>query len=171
MDTCPTPADGQLCYLSLGSNMGDRRANLRMAIERLGAVHGLAITRVSRTYRTAPVGVTDQPEFLNLVLEARATLAPGALLQASQTVERELGRTRGERWGPRIIDIDLLLYDDVAIATPELTLPHPRMWERAFVLVPLAEIASGIAAPDGRAVAELAATLAQEQTINADLHV
>lgn len=134
-------------YLALGANLGDRQANIAQAIGLLR--RSLTVTGVSSPYETAPVGVVEQPPFINLVLEARTELTPAELLRLAKRIERELGR-RGEgavRYGPRPIDIDLLLYDDLVLPEQDLgdglslALPHPRLAERAFVLVPLAEIA------------------------------
>jgi len=163
------PRAERTVYLSLGSNLGDRRANLEAALRRLGGTAGVRIEKVSRTYRTAPVGVSEQPEFMNLVLEARTALTPLELLRAVKNIERDLGRTPGERWGPRAIDIDILIYDGVTMETEELTLPHPRLTERAFVMVPLAEIAPDLALPNGERARDVAIALAQEQGVNADV--
>jgi 2-amino-4-hydroxy-6-hydroxymethyldihydropteridine diphosphokinase len=126
--------------LGLGANLGDPLATIASALEGLqqGGVH---IIRRSRWYRTAPQGVTDQPDFVNMCAAATTELAPFVLLALIHRVEAELGRERRERWGPRTIDIDILAYGDVAIAEPGLTIPHPRLAERAFVLVPLLDIA------------------------------
>lgn len=136
-------------FLSLGSNLGDRRATLQAALEGLER-HGVRIVRRSSLYETAPVGVTDQPAFLNLVVEAETVLAPDGLLAVCQGVERDLGRVRAERWGPRTVDIDILLYNRLTMRTVELEIPHPQLTERRFVLVPLLEIAPDAALPDGR---------------------
>ncbi len=133
-------------YLSLGANLGDRAAALREAVRRLDAADGLALSAVSSLYETAPWGKTDQPPFLNIAAAFCTTLAPEALLDAAQTVETALGRVRHERWGARTIDIDLLYVEGETRDTPRLTLPHPYMLARAFVLVPLAEIAGGLVA-------------------------
>jgi 2-amino-4-hydroxy-6-hydroxymethyldihydropteridine diphosphokinase len=156
-------------YLSLGSNVGDRRGNLERALQRLGETPGLRIGRVSRKYRSAPLGVTEQPEFLNLAAEAFTSLGPVELLRVVKGLEVALGRTAGPRWGPRVIDIDILIYDGAPVETPDLVVPHPRMEERAFVMVPLAEIAPELALPSGRRAADVAAALAQEQDVHADL--
>jgi 2-amino-4-hydroxy-6-hydroxymethyldihydropteridine diphosphokinase len=128
--------------LGLGGNVGDVRATLSTAIARL--VDGREVTLIARSsdYRTPPWGVTDQPPFINLAIAVATTLSPQALLARTLEVERTLDRdrTRERRWGPRTIDIDLLAYDDLALDEPHLTLPHPRLFERAFVLVPLGEI-------------------------------
>jgi 2-amino-4-hydroxy-6-hydroxymethyldihydropteridine diphosphokinase len=156
-------------YLSLGSNLGDRRANLAAALKCLRETPGVHIHKVSRAYRTAPIGVREQPEFLNLAAGVRTTLEPLELLRATKNIERGLGRTLGERWGPRVIDIDILIYEGVAMETEELTLPHPRLTERAFVMVPLAEIAPDLALPNGERARDVANALAQEQGVNADV--
>jgi 2-amino-4-hydroxy-6-hydroxymethyldihydropteridine diphosphokinase len=128
--------------LGLGANVGDVRATLDAAVRRFA--DGKAVTLIARSsdYRTPPWGVTDQPPFINCAIAVETALSPHALLDLALTVERELGRDRSreQRWGPRAIDIDLLAYDDVALNEPDLILPHPRLFERAFVLVPLAEI-------------------------------
>lgn len=143
--------------LGLGSNLGDREGNIAAAVARLAAWLGVTVERVSSLYETAPVGYTDQPDFLNAVVGVRTTLTPLELLAACLAVERELGRERKIRWGPRTIDIDVLFYDDVVLDTAELTLPHPRFHERCFVLVPLAEIAGDVPVYGGRTAGELAA--------------
>ena len=128
-------------YLSLGANLGNREETLRMAVRRLAAAAGVKILAVSSLYETAPWGKKDQPSFFNIAVSLQTTLWPEELLTQAQAVETELGRVRHERWGPRTIDIDILHIEGAESNTPELTLPHPYMTERAFVLVPLAEIA------------------------------
>jgi 2-amino-4-hydroxy-6-hydroxymethyldihydropteridine diphosphokinase len=134
-----------IIYLALGSNLGDRRAHLATAVERLRDY--VAVGPISSLYETEPAYVEDQPRFLNAVLRGQTALGPSELLAFVKRIERELGRVAGERFGPRVVDIDLLLYDDAALDTPELTLPHPRMAERPFVLAPLAEIAPELTPP------------------------
>ena len=126
-------------YIGLGSNLGDRMATLRTAVQRLESLG--RVTRVSSLYETEPVGYLEQPRFLNAVVALETALAPIDLLHALLGIERDLGRTRSFPNAPRTVDLDLLLVDDVILDTTELTLPHPRLHERAFVLVPLAEIA------------------------------
>jgi len=126
--------------LGLGSNLGDRLANLQRAVDLLAARPGLRVARSSRVYETDPVGGPPQPEYLNAVVEVQTTLSPHDLLAASMDVEQRMGRVRAERWGPRVIDIDVLTYDEQQIDQPDLIVPHPRMHERAFVLVPLLEL-------------------------------
>ena len=147
-------ADIHTVYLGLGSNIGDRDANLSAALRELAAV--VTIERVSSVYDTAPMLYTDQPRFHNLVCQATTSLSPDALLHAVKEIERQLGRTLGPRYGPRVIDIDVLLYDRLILNTSALTIPHPRMAERAFVLAPLAELAPTLKHPVlGEMIAEL----------------
>lgn len=142
-------------FLSLGSNLGDRRANLDEALVRLEASGLVRVVRRSSLYETAPIGKTDQPWFLNLVVEVDTDLPPEDLLDLTQAIERSLGRTRDGRWGPRTLDIDILLYGDMTLQTDRLILPHPEMTHRRFVLEPLVEIARNLILPDGRAAREL----------------
>ena len=129
--------------VALGGNVGNVRETLNRAVARFCDGRDVRLLTRSSAYRTPPWGVEDQPSFINLCLIVATELSPHALLQRAQGVERELGRDRAkeQRWGPRTIDIDLLAYDDLVVDEPDLTLPHPRVFERAFVLVPLAEIA------------------------------
>ena len=127
-------------YLGLGSNLGDRQGQLRAALAGLHGLPGVRLGRVSPLYESAPWGVTDQPAFLNAVAEGWTTLAPHSLLHAVKALEVVAGREVGPRWGPRPLDIDLLLYDDQAVNTPDLVIPHPRLSERRFVLAPLADL-------------------------------
>lgn len=126
-------------YLSLGSNLGDPAGNLLAAVRHL-ALRGLKILDISGIYQTEPVGRREQPDFFNLALVAETCLDPFELLKLTSDIEENLGRVRQVHWGPRTIDIDILFYGDWVIRTPELVIPHPRISERAFVLVPLQEI-------------------------------
>lgn len=123
-------------FVALGSNVGDRREHLSRAVSRLEGVAG-----VSGVYETDPVGGPDQGPYLNCVVELYTTLAPDELLDLCQEIEAAAGRERTVHWGPRTLDVDVLLYGDEVIDTPRLTVPHPRMWERRFVLEPLADLA------------------------------
>jgi 2-amino-4-hydroxy-6-hydroxymethyldihydropteridine diphosphokinase len=130
--------------LALGSNMGDRVANVHEAIARLDDGADVRVVARSRLYRTAPWGVTDQDWFVNGCVKVVTTLEPKALLARCQSVENAMGRVRTMRWGPRIIDVDILTFGDEVIREPDLVVPHPLIAERAFVLVPLRDIAPGI---------------------------
>jgi 2-amino-4-hydroxy-6-hydroxymethyldihydropteridine diphosphokinase len=129
-------------FIGVGANLGDRWATMRRALAALAHEPGVMTMVVSAVYETAPIGVRDQPEFLNLVLGIETTLTPEALLAVLHQLERVAGRRREQevRWGPRLLDLDLLLFEGETRAGPELTLPHPRMWERAFVTIPLREL-------------------------------
>lgn len=148
-------------YLSLGCNLGSCRDSLRAAIEQLNAHVAIEVTAVSSVYITEPVGVPGpQPDFHNLALALETVLEPKELLAACRTVEESLGGRKGRvPLGPRTIDIDILVYGEERLADEELTMPHPRMIERAFVLKPLAEIAPALILPDGRAATDAAASL------------
>lgn len=126
-------------YLALGSNLGDRFTLLVQAVRELES-ESVRVTQLSSIYETEPQGKVDQPHFLNAVAEIQTALEPAALLAYTQSVEAHLGRVRIERWGPRTVDIDLILFEGVTSSDPVLTLPHPRAAERAFVLIPLLEI-------------------------------
>jgi len=135
-------------YVGLGANLGDREGSLRAALAALGATEGIEVVAVSTLRETDPVDYLDQPRFLNAAAALDTTLAPRALLDALLEVERSLGRTReGPRFGPRTIDLDLLLYGEESFDEPGLTLPHPRLHDRAFVLEPLAELDPGLVVP------------------------
>lgn len=151
----------QTIFLGLGTNLGDRTANLQTAIA--GLAKKLRITAVSPIYQTPPWGVINQPDFLNLCLAAETGLPPADLLKFVKKLEVDLGRVPAERWGPRLIDIDLLFYANQIIETEKLIIPHPRLVERAFVLRPLADIAPEFVHPVlGSTIAELAANVDDE---------
>lgn len=127
-------------YIGLGTNIGDREENLRRALEMLDEAEGVSVVRRSAVYETEPVGYVDQPSFLNMVAVVDTSLPPEQLLDVMLCVERTLGRIRDIRWGPRTIDLDLLLYGHLTIHTERLDVPHPRMTERAFVWIPLLDV-------------------------------
>ena len=156
MQPRPPPHEERVrAYVGLGANLGDRLSTLQRALDLLGAYPGITVVRSSRVYETDPVGGPPQPGFLNAVAEVRTRLGPSDLLRACLAVEDTLGRVRRERWGPRTIDLDLLSYGREEVDEPGLTVPHPRMHERAFVLVPLLELDADPPLPGGRRAAQL----------------
>jgi 2-amino-4-hydroxy-6-hydroxymethyldihydropteridine diphosphokinase len=152
-----------IAYIGLGANLGDPKRQLEEALARLTALEEVEVLKVSRFYLNPPLGPPDQPWYVNAVAQVKTRLEPEELMRALQQVEQDLGRVRGERWGPRVIDLDLLLYDGVIMSGPGLVLPHPEMQHRAFVLVPLAEIAPQAWHPAlEKTAAELLAELDEE---------
>jgi 2-amino-4-hydroxy-6-hydroxymethyldihydropteridine diphosphokinase len=141
-------------FLGLGSNLGDRLENLRTAVALLEE-GGHRVTRSSRVYATDPVGGPEQPEYLNAVIEVEASGSARELLETCLGIERQMGRERGERWGPRVIDLDVLTFGEEEIDEQDLQVPHPRMHERGFVLIPLLELDADPPLPGGRKAAEL----------------
>ncbi len=155
MDTVPEPA--HTAFVGLGSNLDDPEAQVRRALDELAGLPESVLERTSSLYRTAPMGPPDQPDYVNAVARLATRLAPHRLLSALQAIERAHGRVRGVHWGPRTLDLDLLLYDALRIADARLTVPHPGIAERSFVLTPLAEIAPDLDIPGvGAAAAVLA---------------
>lgn len=146
-------------YVGVGANLGDREATIREALRRLAELPGIAVVAVSELRETAPWGPVPQPAYLNGAVALETALAPRALLDALLSVERSLGRVREERWGPRTIDLDLLLYGDETLAEPGLEVPHPRLHERAFALEPLAELDPALVVPGRGTVSGLLAEL------------
>lgn len=146
-------------YLSLGSNMGDRLRNLTLGLQGIAALPGTSLCAVSSLYETEPLGLKEQPMFLNLVCKVTTSLPPRELLRLLQAIEDRLGRQRTQRWGPRTLDIDIVLYDRLTYSDADLTIPHPRYAERRFVLVPLAELAPSLRPPGagGKKVLQLLA--------------
>jgi 2-amino-4-hydroxy-6-hydroxymethyldihydropteridine diphosphokinase len=134
-------------YIGIGSNLGDRQSYLEAGVAGVASLSGVKLEAVSSVYETAPVGMTDQPFFLNAVFAVRAVLSPLGLMRAMRRLEDRYQRQRQIHWGPRTLDLDLLLYGDLLIESRELVLPHPRMHERCFVLVPLCQIAPALRHP------------------------
>lgn len=141
-------------FLGLGSNLGDRAQNLQRAVDLLNAEAGIRVVGASSVWETDPVGGPSQPDYLNAAVAVETDLAPLDLLLACQRAEAALGRVRDVRWGPRTIDVDVLLIDALAVDDPALTVPHPRMTERAFVLLPLLELDPDASLPDGTLLCE-----------------
>lgn len=141
------PAGANRAWIGLGANLGEREAALRAAVRAIAALPGTQVLRASSLYRSAPVDAGG-PDYLNAVAEIATTLEPHALLAALQAIENGAGRERPYRNAPRTLDLDILLYGDERIATPQLTVPHPRMHERAFVLLPLADLAPASVPPE-----------------------
>ncbi len=150
-------------YVGIGSNLGGPRRQIESALEELGRVAGTRVARRSSLYRSAPLGHADQPDFLNAVARLETGLGAEALLGELQAIERRHGRERSFANAPRTLDLDLLLHDAGAVCTPRLTLPHPRMHQRAFVLAPLAEIAPDAEVPGHGRAAELLANCAGQR--------
>ncbi|WNN45158.1 MULTISPECIES: 2-amino-4-hydroxy-6-hydroxymethyldihydropteridine diphosphokinase [Winslowiella] len=147
-------------YIALGSNLADPLHQVQNALDALAAIPESQLIATSSLYRTPPYGPADQPDYLNAVIALETTLAPEALLDHTQRIELEQGRVRKEqRWGPRTLDLDILLFGDLTIHSERLTVPHYDMKNRAFMLLPLAEIAAGLHFPDGESVASRLALL------------
>ncbi len=150
-------------YIGLGSNLGEPKDQLKKAIAALRHLPDSRLTALSRLYRSQPMGPADQPDYLNAVAMLDTRLSPEALLDALQAIESEQGRVRGpQRWGPRTLDLDLLLYGAEIIDTERLNVPHPGLPERSFVLYPLADVAPELVLPDGRSLRELLAVCSRE---------
>jgi 2-amino-4-hydroxy-6-hydroxymethyldihydropteridine diphosphokinase len=135
-----------IIYIGIGSNLGDKEGNCKTAIERLSE-NGITVKKTSSPYRTKPWGVEDQPDFVNMAVKAETNVNPSELLTILKTIEKEMGRQDGVRWGPRLIDLDLLFYDDLVFSCDELAIPHPLLHEREFVLLPMTEIAAEFVHP------------------------
>lgn len=137
----------KLAYIGLGTNLGDRLANLKRSLDLILQLPGVQLEACSNIYETKPVGGPEQGPFLNACISVKSNLAPVKLLQAMLAIEHKMKRIRTARWGPRIIDLDLLVYEGTTVNTPVLQLPHPRLKERDFVLIPLADIAPQLIIP------------------------
>lgn len=154
------PRGGAFAFLSLGSNLGDRLEHLQQAVDQLDADPRTRVDAVSSVYETDPVGGPEQDAYLNIAARVLTTRSPRGLLALCNRIEAALGRVREVRWGPRTVDLDVLLYGDRVIRTRRLEVPHPRLRERAFVLVPLIEVAPGLDLPGGGSAASALARLA-----------
>lgn len=159
------PLRGEVAFLGLGSNLGDRLLQLQRAVDLLDEDERITVDGVSSVYETAPVGGPEQEPFLNLAVRVVTRHSPRRLLAACQAVEHALGRVRTVRWGPRTIDVDILLYGPRVVATRTLQIPHPRLTERAFALIPLIEVAPGAALPDGTSLVRALARLAPVEDV------
>lgn len=152
-------------YIGVGTNQGDKEENIRQALELLRAANRIYVIAVAPLYKTEPVGYENQDWFLNTVAEIETSLSPFELLDALMSIENEMGRVRTVRWGPRVMDLDILLYGNQTIHAPNLEIPHPRLEERAFVVVPLADLCPDMLLPTGLQARELAARLRETQQI------
>ncbi|AZB41216.1 2-amino-4-hydroxy-6-hydroxymethyldihydropteridine diphosphokinase [Bacillus sp. FJAT-42376] len=152
-------------YLALGSNMGDRESYLMDAIKLLNEDPGIEVIKQSSIYETDPVGFTEQSAFLNMAVEIVSSYSPDELLDKTQHIEQCLGRTRKIRWGPRTLDLDILLYNHENIETERLIVPHPRMKERAFVLIPLYEINSHVSIPASQPISVIIDQLSDKEGV------
>ena len=148
-----------LAYVGIGANLGPREETLRRAVELLGGADGVEVVAVSELRETDPVGVVDQPPFLNGAVSVQTTRSPRALLDRLLEIERSLGRVRGERWGPRVVDLDLLVYGIEVVDEPGLRVPHPRLHERRFALEPLKDLNPELEIPGRGTVSALLAAL------------
>ncbi|MFZ5595699.1 MAG: 2-amino-4-hydroxy-6-hydroxymethyldihydropteridine diphosphokinase [Bacillota bacterium] len=156
---------GSRVVIGLGSNMGDKAANIKKALDLLGEKEGITLKGVAPLYKSEPVGYTDQDWFVNTVALFETDLTPRQLLELLMSIEGEMGRVRLIHWGPRIIDLDILLYGDRAINEPDLIIPHPGMGERAFVLAPLADLLPDLVLPGGVKVTDRAALVMKTQRV------
>lgn len=151
-----------ICYIGLGSNLAQPRRQIEAALAALGKLASSQLLQASCLYSSAPVGPQDQPDYINAVAAIDTNLAPLDLLDALQALETAAGRKRLRRWGERTLDLDILLYGDVCIDSPRLTIPHPQLANRAFVLLPLVDIAPALSLPNGRPISSLLAGVADQ---------
>jgi 2-amino-4-hydroxy-6-hydroxymethyldihydropteridine diphosphokinase len=152
-------------YIALGSNDGDREVHLKKAVSRLNECPSIHVIKCSSIFETEPVGVTDQPSFLNMVIKIQTSLSPLELLKITQKIEETGGRVRQERWGQRTIDLDILLYNEENIKLESLQIPHPRMFERGFVLIPLQEIEPCLRLKEERTIDEYVNQLTDKEGV------
>lgn len=150
-----------LVYLGLGANLNNPLTQLQFAIEQLDQHEQISITACSSMYASKPMGPQDQPDYVNAVVALTTSLLPESLLDVAQQIEDASGRVRLRRWGERTLDLDILLYDELVLETPRLSVPHPGIEQREFVIIPLAEIASQLVLPNGTPIANLATTIAR----------
>lgn len=155
----------ETAYIGVGTNLGNKRDNIKRAITMLDEIKQILVTAVAPVYRTAPVGYTEQDYFLNTVVQVETYLSPRELLAKMLGIEDKMGRKRTIRWGPRVIDLDLLLYGDKEVKEKDLIVPHPRLTKRAFVAVPLADLAPDLKLPGGKSAVQVAADLKGEQQV------
>lgn len=158
-------------YIGLGSNLGDRVAMLTAALAALSETPGVSVVAVSRAYESEPWGVLDQPAFANAVAAIDTDLTAEGLLAVAKSVERSLGRIAGRRYGPREIDVDVLLFGSDVVDTPQLTVPHPRLLERDFVVTPLLEVAPHVTLPDGSVPTRNGATAGRVTSVLGDVRL
>lgn len=154
-----------VAYIGLGSNVGDRLGNIKKSIELLGSSPDVTVEKTASFYETKPVGYLNQPDFINTVVKITTKLTPHQLLKVTKSIEEALLRKRTVKWGPRVIDLDILIFDDIVMDEPHLRLPHPEIKNRAFVLVPLAEIAGSLKQTDGKTIAEILAKLSDKKGV------
>ncbi len=152
-------------YVGLGSNVGDRAKHLENAVALLREAEDVEVVKTSQIYETDPIGVVDQPDFLNAVVELKTSLAPRDLLQLTKSIEDQEKRVRTRRWGPRTVDLDILTYDQLVLDEPDFNLPHPGASDRAFVLVPLAEMAPDMLLAPGRTVSDCLAEVGSSEGV------
>jgi len=152
-------------FIGLGSNVGERLQFLQRAVTDLRQTMGIAVIHLSSVYETEPVGPAEQPWFLNAVVSVATSLSPSTLLDRTQAIERALGRDTPYRWGPRAIDLDILLYGNLQVRTTTLVIPHAELCHRAFVMIPLLELAPGLVLPDGTAVSPHLSALTPPQQV------